>query len=77
MDMAGLWNHPQLQARDRWALVNSPAGSIPALLLPGRQSAFKYRMGPVPAIGEHTESIMRAMGRQQRDLDALRSSGAI
>ena len=74
---AGLWKHPQLQDRDRRATGNSPAGSIPALLAPSRPSAFEYRMGRVPAIGEHTESILRAMGRREGDLDALRSPGAI
>ena len=35
-DMAGVWAHPQLQARQRWQSVGSPAGNIPALLPPGR-----------------------------------------
>src|SRR5512133_3152173 len=38
-DMAGLWAHPQLKARDRWVKVGSPAGNIPALLPPGRSNA--------------------------------------
>ena len=28
-DMAGLWAHPQLAARDRWRQVGSPVGDIP------------------------------------------------
>jgi crotonobetainyl-CoA:carnitine CoA-transferase CaiB-like acyl-CoA transferase len=62
-DMAGLWAHPQLKARERWRTVGTPAGAIPALLPPGRQSSFDYRMGPVPAVGEHTETILRELGR--------------
>ncbi|TFZ05573.1 CoA transferase [Ramlibacter henchirensis] len=61
-DMAGLWAHPQLKARDRWRSVATPAGPIPALLPPGRNSSFDYRMGPVPAVGEHTEAILRELG---------------
>ena len=34
-DMAGLWAHPQLKARERWRDVGSPAGAVPALLPPG------------------------------------------
>ncbi|MCJ7798525.1 MAG: CoA transferase, partial [Polaromonas sp.] len=49
-DMAGLWAHPQLKARARWQDVGSPAGDIPALLPPGRNNAFNYRMDPVPAV---------------------------
>jgi len=76
-DMAGLWAHPQLQARERWRDVGSPAGSIPALLPPGRQSAFDYRMDPIPAVGQHTEAILRSLGRSAADIDALRATEAI
>ena len=61
-DMAGLWAHPQLKARERWRTVGSPAGDIPALLPPGRNNSFEYRMDPVPAVGEHTEAILRELG---------------
>ncbi|WP_233236545.1 CaiB/BaiF CoA-transferase family protein [Bordetella sp. LUAb4] len=61
-DMAGLWAHPQLQARDRWRDVDTPAGVIPALLPPGRQSAFSPRMGPIPAVGQHTQAILAELG---------------
>ncbi|WP_024302938.1 CaiB/BaiF CoA-transferase family protein [Pseudogulbenkiania sp. MAI-1] len=76
-DMAGLWNHVQLQARQRWREVESPAGVIPALLPPGRHSAFEYRMDPIPAVGEHSEAILRSLGRTDADIEALRAAGAI
>jgi itaconate CoA-transferase len=62
-DMAGLWSHPQLKARERWRKVGSPEGDIPALLPPGRNDSFEYRMDAVPAVGEHTEAILRELGR--------------
>jgi itaconate CoA-transferase len=61
-DMAGLWSHPQLKARERWRNVGSPAGEIPALLPPGRNKSFEYRMDAVPAVGEHTDAILRELG---------------
>lgn len=76
-DMAGLWNHTQLQARKRWCDVGSPAGVVPALLPPGRQSAFEYRMDAIPAIGEHTDSILRSLGRSDSDIQALHAAEAI
>ena len=76
-DMAGLWAHPQLEARARWREVGSPAGPIPALLPPGRQSAFDYRMDPVPAVGEHTEAILRSLGRGAEAIAALRAAEAV
>ncbi|VTU32931.1 Formyl-coenzyme A transferase [Variovorax sp. PBL-H6] len=76
-DMAGLWAHPQLKARGCWREVESPAGAIPALLPPGRQSAFDYRMDPIPAVGAHTGSILRSLGRSEADIHALRAKAAI
>jgi itaconate CoA-transferase len=58
-DMHDLWAHPQLKARSRWVEVDSPAGTIPALLPPGMTDA---RMGPVPALGQHTEAILTELG---------------
>lgn len=76
-DMAGLWSHPQLQARGRWQEVGSPRGPIAALLPPGRQSAFDYRMAGIPSLGEHTEPILRYLGRCDSDIAALRKDRAI
>ena len=63
--MAELWAHPQLKARERWTSVDSPAGDLPALLPPGKQSAFDYRMGAIPKVGEHTEAILKELGVQR------------
>jgi len=76
-DMAGLWAHPQLAARERWRDVGSPAGPLAALLPPGRSNRFDYRMDPVPDIGEHTEAILRELGHAEAEIAALRQSGAI
>lgn len=70
-DMAGLWAHPQLKARQRWTNVGSPAGDIPALLPPGRSNAFDYRMDPVPAVGQHTNAILRELGWNADQIRAL------
>jgi itaconate CoA-transferase len=66
-DMAGLWSHPQLKARERWRNVGSPAGDIPALLPPGRNKSFEYRMDAVPAVGEHTQAILQELGIALKD----------
>jgi itaconate CoA-transferase len=50
--------HPQLEARDRWREAATPAGPVRALLppvtVPGREAV----MGAVPALGQHTESVL-------------------
>ena len=61
-NMADLWAHPQLQARKRWTQVDSPAGSLPALLPPGLQSGFEYTMGPIPSVGQHNAAILKELG---------------
>ena len=76
-DMADLWAHPQLQARGRWTTVGSPAGEIPALLPPGQSNVFDCRMDPVPAVGQHTESILRELGLGDEAVAALRAAGAV
>jgi len=76
-DMAGVWAHPQLKARDRWRQVDSPAGSLPALLPPGSNSAFSPRMDPVPALGEHTEALLAELGYGDAAIAGLKVSGAI
>ena len=75
--MAGVWAHPQLQARERWRTVATPAGNIPALLPPGRINSFDYRMDAVPAVGQHTQAILRELGQGEADIAALQQAGAI
>jgi itaconate CoA-transferase len=60
--MAEVWDHPQLQARERWTSVGSPTGPMPALWPPASQSAFEPFMGPIPQVGEHTEAILLELG---------------
>ncbi|CEJ80433.1 hypothetical protein VHEMI00615 [[Torrubiella] hemipterigena] len=57
-DMDGLWNHDQLQARDRWVQVDTEAGPIPALLPPGTKDSKHARMDQVPTVGQHTQDIL-------------------
>ncbi len=76
-DMHDVWKHPQLQARDRWVAVDSPKGSLPALLPPASNSAFRARMDAIPALGEHSERILRELGYADSDIEAFKRSGAI
>ena len=76
-DMDGLWAHPQLAARERWQTVGSPAGDIPALLPPGKNSAFTYRMDPIPKLGAHTEAILTSLGHSAEAIANLRAKKAI
>jgi itaconate CoA-transferase len=76
-NMAALWRHPQLQARDRWRTIASPAGPLPALLPPGMSAADEPQMGAVPALGEHTRAILAECGLSDAEVNQLQTEGAI
>ncbi len=75
--MADLWAHPQLAARQRWVEVDTPAGLVPALLPPGAADEAHVRMDPVPAVGQHTDAILRELGLSPQDIAQLKSQQAI
>ena len=61
-DVAAVAQHPQLVARGRWIGVDSPVGSIPALVPPHNLGHAPPRMGAVPALGQHSEEILAELG---------------
>jgi itaconate CoA-transferase len=73
-EMRDLWAHAQLNARDRWTEIASPAGNIPALFPPGMNKA---RMDAVPALGQHTGAILGELGYSAEVIDNLREENAI
>jgi itaconate CoA-transferase len=76
-DMHEVWDHAQLRARKRWAQVDAPVGRIKAMLPPGVPESFEPRMDPIPAIGQHTDAILRELGYDQPAIARLRADGAI
>ena len=72
-----LWTHPQLHGRGRFRTITSSAGALQALLPPASSSAFDARMDPVPALGEHTEAILRGLQRSDGEIAALRAQGTV
>ncbi|MCK9798236.1 CoA transferase [Pseudomonas sp. MAFF 302030] len=76
-DMQGVWDHPQLQARERWRQVATSAGPVPSLLPPASSSAFQPRMDAVPGLGQHTEQVLHELGLSADSIRQMRASGAI
>lgn len=75
--MEEVWAHPQLSARNRWRNVDTPAGPIPAMLPPGSWQRGAPRMDAVPALGQHTDSILENLGYSANQIASLREEGAI
>ncbi|WP_321797627.1 CaiB/BaiF CoA-transferase family protein [Caballeronia sp. J97] len=76
-DMHAVWKHPQLDARSRWTRVKTAAGDMPALYPPGVSAKDGPRMDAVPALGEHTVSILNELGFDGRAIAQMRSAAAI
>ena len=74
---ADLWQHPQLAARARWTSVNTPAGPVPALLPPAHNNRYAPRMDAVPALGEHTDTLLAELGCDAARIAALRAAGVV
>jgi itaconate CoA-transferase len=74
-DVHDVWKHPQLNAR--WTTIETPAGTIPALLPPGAPEAYIPRMDPVPALGEHTDKILTELGFGRNEILGLRRENAV
>jgi itaconate CoA-transferase len=75
--VAGFLDHPQLVERDRWRTIESPAGPIRALLPPVQMDGVDPVMGPVPALGQHSEAILLELGFEQATIDTWKKEQVI
>ena len=66
--------HPQLTARNRWRQVGSPVGPVAVLLPPPETTAWTWRLDPVPGLGEHTESVLKELGYDPAEIEAIGAS---
>jgi itaconate CoA-transferase len=76
-DMADLWQHPQLKARNRWQDVGSAVGRLPALLPPGGFADYSPRMDPIPSLGEHTVSVLKGLGFSPDQIARFQHEGVV
>jgi formyl-CoA transferase len=75
--MADFVAHPQLAARGRWREVGSPAGPLKALAPPVQVDAAEPAMGPIPALGAHTDAILAELNVDRDQIAAWRREGTI
>jgi itaconate CoA-transferase len=76
-EVAEVVSHPQLEARERWREVQTPGGPMRAVLPPITLDGPQARMGPVPALGQHTEELLVELGYATARIEELRAAGAI
>jgi len=75
--MQEFWEHPQLEARGRWAQVGSQVGPIRAMKPPFNLSGFEPRMEAIPELGEQSRRILEELGYTAADIDRLAAAKAI
>ncbi|HLX79754.1 MAG TPA: CaiB/BaiF CoA-transferase family protein [Burkholderiales bacterium] len=75
--MQEFWDHPQLEARDRWREVGSPAGPIEATKPPFNLDGFEPRMDAIPALGAHSRAILSELGFAAGEIQQMEQSGVI
>jgi itaconate CoA-transferase len=70
-------DHPQLAARHRWTEVASPAGPVRALVPPFNFDKMEIPMGAIPAVGEHTDTILGELGFDSDTIARMHRSGIV
>jgi crotonobetainyl-CoA:carnitine CoA-transferase CaiB-like acyl-CoA transferase len=75
--VAQFLQHPQLVEREKWRIVDSPAGPLRALVPPFGFDDVEPRMGPIPELGEHTDGILRELGYDADTIAAWRRAGIV
>ncbi len=76
-DVAGLVDHPQLSARDRWRDVQTPVGPVRGILPPMQFDDVELPMGPVPALGADTRTLLIELGYPADACERLASGGVV
>lgn len=75
--MQEFWDHAQFKARNRWREVGTPNGAIQALIPAVTMAGVEARMDPVPAMGQHSATILGELGYGADVIEQLRADKAI
>ena len=57
--------------------MDTPRGKVPALRPPAGLDGVEPRMDPVPALGEHTDAVLRELGYADESIAGLRAQSVI
>ena len=75
--MEEFWSHPQLQARERWVSVGSPAGALQMLKPAFNLDGMAPRLDPIPSVGQHSQAILSELGYSAQEIARLGAEGAV
>jgi itaconate CoA-transferase len=75
--MQEFWDHPQLEARERWRQVGTPGGPVDAVKPPFNLDGFEPRMDAVPALGAHSRAILAELGFGSLEIEGMKNAKII
>jgi itaconate CoA-transferase len=75
-DLQSVWNHPQLQALQKFTEIQTPNGPIQSFLPPG-QVSLPEAARQVPSLGQHNEPLLQELGYSPQEIRQLQESGCI
>jgi itaconate CoA-transferase len=70
-------DHPVLAERGRWQEIAVPGGAVQGLRPPADLAGVEPVMGDVPALGQHTDAILRELGRTDAVVAGLRARSVV
>ena len=76
-EMQDVWNHPQLQARQRWIEVDTPIGKVPALKPVGLKDEKDFVIQGVPSLGQNSGQILKELGYEPEAIQNLMDQAII
>ncbi len=71
------WDHPQLEARNRWRDLETPNGKVRSLIPPVSVENSEPRMDPIPSLGADTKKILVELGFSKGFINKLDKDGVI
>ena len=69
--------HPQLSSRGRWIDVASPVGPVTTISPPFTNPAWPLATGPIPGLGEQTNTILTELELSADEIADLRRAGIV
>ena len=76
-EMQDVWQHPQLQARQRWTEVETPIGTIPTLKPVGLNHEQDFVIKAVPDLGQHSADILSELNYSAAEIEQFKQQNII
>jgi formyl-CoA transferase len=76
-DVSEVLDHPQILARGRKMTVAVPGGSVEVLHAPFNIEGAEDEAKPVPAVGQHSDEVLRGLGLGDAEIARLREEGVV